>query len=131
MSTVPTPQELALLTGAYHEFNARRIDAVPARVDPNVDWPNGMEGGRVQGHREVRDYWTRQSGTMNPHVEPLEMVRDETGRIAVRVHQVVKDLEGNLLLDTIVRHIYRVRDGLILGMDIDQTVPIQAQPGKN
>jgi len=27
-----------------------------------VDWPNGMEGGRVHGHAEVRAYWTRQWG---------------------------------------------------------------------
>jgi len=60
MSTVPSPQGQALLTGAYREFNARQIDAVLARMDPNVDWPNGMEGGRVHGHQEVRAYWIRQ-----------------------------------------------------------------------
>jgi len=60
MSTVPSPEEQALLTAAYREFNARQIDAVLARMDPNVDWPNGMEGGRVHGQQEVRAYWIRQ-----------------------------------------------------------------------
>jgi len=119
MTTSPTAQERALLAGAYREFNARQIDAVLARMDVNVDWPNGMEGGRVHGHEEVRAYWTRQWSMIDPHVEPLELVKDEAGRIAVRVHQVVKDIEGTVLLDTIVQHVYRIRDGLILRMDIE------------
>jgi hypothetical protein len=119
MSTSPTVEEQSLLTGAYREFNARRIDAVLARMDANVDWPNGMEGGRVLGHEAVRAYWTRQWSMMDPHVEPLELVRDKAGRIAVRVHQVVKDLDGKVLADTIVQHIYCVQDGLILRMDIE------------
>jgi len=53
------------------------------------------------------------------HVEPLELVGHQEGRIAVRVHQVVKDLEAKLLLDIILRHTYRMRNGLILRMDID------------
>ena len=119
MNTVPTDEEQALLTGAYRDFNARQIDAVLARMDPNVDWPNGMEGGRVNGHEQVRSYWTRQWGMIDPHVEALELVKDEEGRIAVRVHQVVNDLEGNLLSDTIVHHVYCIQNGLILRMDIE------------
>jgi hypothetical protein len=119
MSTSPTVEEQALLTGAYREFNARQIDAVLARMAPNVDWPNGMEGGRVHGHEGVRAYWIRQWSMMDPHVEPLEFVRNEAGRIAVRVHQVVKDLEGKLLVDTIVQHTYCIQDSLILRMDIE------------
>jgi hypothetical protein len=119
MNSSATAEERALLAGAYREFNARQIDAVLARMDANVDWPNGMEGGRVHGHEEVRSYWTRQWGIIDPHVEPLEIVKDEAGRIAVRVHQVVRDLEGNLLSDTIVQHVYRIKDGLILRMEIE------------
>ncbi|MGH9765311.1 MAG: nuclear transport factor 2 family protein, partial [Blastocatellia bacterium] len=49
-----------LLSDVYNKFNARDIDAVLAALHPEVDWPNGWEGGRVHGHAEVRDYWTRQ-----------------------------------------------------------------------
>ena len=75
MNTVPTAEEQELLIKAYREFNARQIDAVLARMAPNVDWPNGMEGGRVLGHDEVRAYWTRQWSVVSPHVEPLEFLR--------------------------------------------------------
>ncbi len=119
LSRVPTPEELSLLNEIYRDFNARRIDPVLARMSPDVDWPNGMEGGRVHGREAVRAYWTRQWSMISPHVEPLDFARDDTGRIAVQVHQAVHDLEGHLLIDTIVWHIYTLQNGLIQRMDIE------------
>jgi hypothetical protein len=118
LNNTPTPEELSLLTEIYRDFNARRIDAVLARMCRDVDWPNGMEGGRVHGHDEVRAYWTRQWGMISPHVEPMEFVKDDAGLIAVEVHQVVRDLAGAVLIDTMVRHTYTFRDGFIQKMDI-------------
>jgi len=88
-----------ILTAAYREFNARHIDAVLAFMHPDVVWPNGMEGGYVDGHEGVRQYWTRQWGMLDPHVEPLIFKRDEKGRTIVQVYQVVRDLNGKLLID--------------------------------
>ena len=34
------------------------------------------------------------------------------------VHQVVKDLDGNVLSDGTVSHVYTLRDGLVARMDI-------------
>ena len=108
-----------LLLGAYREFNARELDAVLARMHPDVVWPNGMEGGFVYGREGVRDYWTRQWKIVDPTVEPLDIREDDAGRWMVEVHQVVRDLEGNLLLDKVVRHAYRIENGLIVRMDIE------------
>jgi hypothetical protein len=69
-----------LLTSAYAAFNRRDIDLVLSLMIPNVDWPNGMEGGRVHGHDQVRDYWRRQWTVLNPHVEPVRIEDDETGK---------------------------------------------------
>jgi hypothetical protein len=96
-------------------------------MHPAVEWANGMEGGHVHGRDGVRDYWTRQWGMLDPHVDPLNIQRDEPGRLIVEVHQVVRDLKGNLLLDTIVHHAYRVTDGLIERMDIQQDALPKAQ----
>jgi hypothetical protein len=49
----------------------------------------------------------------------LEINPDARGRFVVRVHQVVHDLEGKLLVDTIVHHAYTIRDSLIERMDIE------------
>jgi hypothetical protein len=107
-----------MLHAAYAEFNARDLEAVLALMHSNVDWPNGMEGGRVLGRDAVRDYWTRQWAMIDPHVEPLGMEDNSSGQTDVRVHQVVRDLAGNILFDQMVQHVYTIQNGLILRMDI-------------
>lgn len=107
-----------LLQKIYTAFNARDIDAVLTTMHPDVVWPNGMEGGHVFGHAGIRDYWTRQWGLINPRVEPTGFVNTDDGRIAVEVHQVIRDLAGNLLKDGTVQHIYTFKDGLITAMEI-------------
>jgi len=111
--------ERELLRGAYADFNARRLEAVLARMRPDVVWPNGMEGGFVYGHEGVRNYWSRQWAMLDPHVEPVEITADESGRWVVEVHQVVHDRQGKLLADQIVHHVYEIRDSLIARMDIE------------
>lgn len=111
-----TNQEM--LTRAYQAFNERDIDAVLQWMHPDVDWPNGMEGGRVRGHQGVRDYWTRQWKMIYPHVEPISIKDAASGHIVVEVHQVVYDLDGNLLGDQVIQHVYQIEDGLIKSMEI-------------
>jgi hypothetical protein len=108
----------ATLTKAYDAFNARNIDEVLAVMHPDVNWENGMEGGRVHRHQGVRDYWTRQWSLVDPHVEPRGFRTEEDGRIVVDVHQVVRDLAGNVLSEGLVQHLYQIQDGLVLRMDI-------------
>jgi hypothetical protein len=108
----------AILSSVYSSFNARDIDSVLVYMHPNVDWPNGMEGGRVHGHDAVRDYWTRQWKQVDPHVEPQRFTPDEKGRIVVDVHQVIRDMAGNVLMDRMVQHVYEIREDLISRMEI-------------
>lgn len=103
---------------AYRAFNARELDAALATMQSNVEWPNGMEGGTVYGHTGVRDYWTRQWKMIDPHVDPVEINADGSGRVVVSVHQVVRDLDGKILLDRMVEHIYSFEDNLIRSMEI-------------
>lgn len=110
-----------LLAKAYAAFNARDIDAVLAVMHPDVAWANGMEGGHVHGHEAVRDYWTRQWKLIDPNVEPKGFEPDESGRMVVAVHQVVRDLDGNLMSDRMVEHIYTIQDDSIRRMDIQES----------
>lgn len=111
------------LIEVYGDFNERRMEAVLARMTEDVAWPNGWEGGYVYGREGVRDYWTRQWAVLDPHVEPVRIEEDEKGRWVVQVHQVVRGLTGEqagqVLVDTTVRHAYRLRDGLIERMEIE------------
>jgi hypothetical protein len=52
--------EVALLRRAYEAFNARDIDGGLSLLQPDVDWPNVLEGRREHGHDAVRAYWTHQ-----------------------------------------------------------------------
>jgi hypothetical protein len=118
--TMRTPSDLRqVLVDLYRDFNARRIDAVLAMLDADVHWPNGWEGGYVNGRDEVRDYWTRQWAAIDPSVEPIGFEFDD-GRVIVSVHQVVRDKSGNVLGDEIVRHAYVFRGGLIASMEISK-----------
>ena len=105
---------------AYEAFNARDIDAVLAVLSPEVMWANGMEGGYVQGHTALRDYWTRQWQTINPHVEPLSLTRDASGQVRVVVHQVVRDMAGTILADQNFVHTYLIDKRLVQRMHIVQ-----------
>jgi hypothetical protein len=107
-----------LLNATYVAFNARDIDTVLAMLHPEVDWPNGMEGGRLHGRAEVREYWTRRWSMIDPRVEPLSIADDAEGLTVVEVHQVVRDLAGTELVDRIVHHVYSVENGLIERMEI-------------
>ena len=109
-----------LLQSAYAAFNARDLDGALATMQPDVQWPNGMEGGIVHGHEGVRSYWTRQWGMIDPHVDPVRFEEDDSGRIIVGVHQVVRDLSGKVLADRMVRHVYTLHHGLIQGMEIHE-----------
>lgn len=102
----------------YDRFNARDMEAVLAALHPDVVWANGMEGGHVHGRDEVRSYWTRQWAMVSPRVEPVGFSNGPEGEVIVDVHQVVHDLNGNLLLDHTVGHIFRIEDGLIRRFDI-------------
>lgn len=113
-----TSSEHELLRAVYVAFNRREIESVLARMHADVDWPNGMEGGRVPGKDAVREYWTRQFKVLDPHVEPVAFNLEADGRIAVDVHQVVHDKSGKLLVDHMVQHVYEIRDNLIRNMEI-------------
>lgn len=108
------------LREVYAAFNARDVDSILARTALDVDWPNAWEGGRVHGHEEVRQYWRRQWAAIDPSVEPTGFEARPDGRIAVSVHQVVRDLDGTLVAESDVRHVYSFRDGLIARMDVEE-----------
>ena len=107
-----------LIETLYAAFNRRDIDAVLTKLHRDVVWPNGWEGGVVSGHAAVRDYWTRQWAAIDPSVTPQRISADPSGVVSVDVHQLVRDLEGRVLSDGMVTHVYSFADGLITAMRI-------------
>jgi ketosteroid isomerase-like protein len=114
-------RERDLLTIVYEAFNRRDIDSILNVMHPEVEWPNGMEGGWVHGREGVRAYWSRQWGMIDPRVDPVQFHEGENGKVVVDVHQVVRDLSGTVLLDRTVQHAYLIKGGLIVRMEIRET----------
>ena len=107
-----------VIAQAYSAFNQRNVDAALALMSENVSWPKASEGGRVVGKKEIRAYWTRQWREFDPYVEPIEIIDREAGKADVRVHQLVKNLRGDVLSDTEVWHVHTIANGLIERMDL-------------
>jgi len=118
----------AVIEQAYSAFNRRDIDGALALMTKDVSWPKASEGGKVVGKEEVRAYWTRQWGEFDGHVEPLKITEEEGGKVRVKVHQLVKNLQGEVIWEGEVLHIFTVISGLIVAMDLGDEDDATAGP---
>jgi hypothetical protein len=94
----------------------------------DVSWPKASEGGKVVGKEAIRAYWTRQWGEFDPHVEPLAITEEHGGKTRVRVHQLVKSLQGTILSDSEVLHVFTMNGGLISAMNLGAEADPTAGP---
>ena len=113
---------------AYSAFNKRDIDGALALMTQDVSWPKASEGGRVVGKEEIRAYWTRQWREFDPHVEPLAMSDENGGKTRVRVQQLVKSLQGDVLSESEVLHVFTLNNGLIEAMDVGDEADSSGSP---
>ena len=117
-----------IIKRAYSAFNRRDIDGALALMAQDVNWPRASEGGKVVGKEAIRAYWTRQWREFDPHVEPLAMSEEDGGKTRVKVHQLVKSLEGEVLSDSEVLHVFTVNSGLIAAMYLGDEADPTAGP---
>jgi hypothetical protein len=108
----------AVLMEMYRAFNGRDIDTAIAHLGPSVDWPNMTTGGRVAGRTGVRDYWLRQWQESNPRVEPMKIDAADDGTVHVLVDQLVRGLDGKVLVNRQVEHVYEFEGPFISRMTI-------------
>jgi hypothetical protein len=107
-----------IIADLYNSFNARDIDGVLENLAPEVDWPNGMTGGREHGRAAVRRYWENQWKEINPRVEPMQMETTPDGKVHVRVQQVVTGLDGAILQNKKLEHVFTFDGPFVSRMDI-------------
>jgi SnoaL-like domain len=107
-----------LMAAIYSAFNRRDTQGALAFMSENVSWPKASEGRRVVGKGEIRAYWSRQWEEFDPQVEPIEVIDRRAGHTDVRVRQIVKNLDGEVLFDGEVWHSYTIAGGLIERMDL-------------
>jgi hypothetical protein len=108
----------------YDAFNNGEFEKIIAVMQPDVKWANGMEGGFVYGRNAVREYWRKQFELTQSQLEPLRFEADENGRNVVTVHLVVKDLQGNLLVEKTVKQIFTIENDSISLFEIEDSEPL-------
>jgi hypothetical protein len=113
------------LQNLYDAFNKREIETIISFMRPDVKWANGVEGGFVYGRDAVREYWTNQFKVIQVQLETLKFETDEHNRNVVTAHQIVRDLQGNLLADTTIQQIFTIENGSIGLYEIGETETIQ------
>ena len=113
------------LQNLYDAFNKREIEKIISLMRSDVKWANGLEGGFVYGRDAVREYWTNQFKAIQPQLKTLKFETDENNRDIVTVHQIIKDLQGNVLADVTVHQIFTIEDGLVSLYEIGETDTIR------
>ena len=102
----------------YAAFNRRDSAFVTERMAADVRWPRAFKGGVAEGPEAVSAYWREQWQEIDPHVEPAKIEQRDDGRVDVEVHQVVRSLDGDVIADTVVHHLYSFEDHAITRMEI-------------
>jgi ketosteroid isomerase-like protein len=118
MNTAINTNDEQTIKTVYDLFNSRDIDGVFNHLVDDVAWANGMEGTHVHGKKAVREYWTHQWSVIDPHVTPLKTMKANDSSLLVEVHQVVKDLQGTIVLDEKIVHRFTMNSGRIVRFDI-------------
>ncbi|WP_058995841.1 nuclear transport factor 2 family protein [Leptolyngbya sp. NIES-2104] len=113
------------LQNLYEAFNKGDLETVISVMHPAVKWANGVEGGFVYGRDAVREYWTNQYKVIQVQLETLKFETDENDRNVVTVHQIVRDLQGNLLVDTTLQQLFTIENGSIVLYEIGEAETIQ------
>ena len=113
-----TVDQREILMGMYRAYNERDIEGATEFLAPEVDWPNEATGGHVHGRAAVRQYWEDQWKQSNPRVEPLEIDVDHSGNARVRVHKFVTSLDGAILEDRKLEHVFTFDGAFVAKMII-------------
>jgi len=107
-----------LLQHLYAAFNDQDVDRAFEVIHPDAVWANGMEGGLLNGHQSIREYWGRQWSYITWQVRPMRFKMTDPENIVVDVHQILRDLSGNIVSIRDLQHIFQIEDGLIKTMGI-------------
>ena len=108
----------AMLEALYRALNERDIETAIEHLEPGVDWPDEKTGGRLHGRNEVRAYWQKQWTEIDPTVEPMRIDIAPDGKAHVLVDQLVRALDGEILQNLKVEHVFEFDGPFISRMTV-------------
>jgi hypothetical protein len=104
----------ALLTSLYDAMSRQDVDGVLALMHPEIDWPNTLGEGRVQGLDALRAYWRDQFALVRLSTAMLEYREQPDGSVITKVSVSRHTLAGALWDDQVAYNRFRFEDGLIV-----------------
>ena len=125
------PEAEALLRRVYDAFNRKDLETALSIAHPEVDWPNQLEQRREVGVSDVVQFLERQFRVIDTQMHVLSIDEADDGAVSVRVHQVSRFLsDGAVLSDEVFEHVYRLRDGLVVSVDVRDADGTPLGPGR-
>ena len=112
-------ERAARLRALYESFNERDLEAVLAAMAPDVDWPNGWEGGRLLGRDEVRLTGSVSGGRSGPTMIVRNVADRPDGTVEARVRLVVRDPAGSVLERSEVTHVHEFEGPRVRRMTVE------------
>jgi hypothetical protein len=110
------PKRVALMA-LYRAFNDRDVDAALVHIAPGVDWQD-ESGGRIGGREALAAHWRAWWRQADPRIEPLDIEPGEGGTVVARVEQFVRTLDGKVLEDRDLAHVFTFEGPFVSRMDI-------------
>ena len=108
----------AMLEELYRALNERDIDAFLEHVAPGVDWSDEVTGGRVHGRDAVRAYLQKQWTEIDPTDAPMRIDIAPDGSAHVLVDRLVRALDGEILQNLRVEHVFEFDGAFISRMTV-------------
>jgi hypothetical protein len=101
----------------YSAINDTELGRALLFLDPRVDWPNTIEGGRLRGRDAVRAYWRRLPAVLIPRIEVIGWQGAGDSTVVAELRQVYRDPAGVEIAHQHTRQAFRLEDRLIVRMD--------------
>lgn len=107
----------------YSAFNGPDYDVVLDLLAEDIDWPDEASGARLSSKTAVRASMLEHAATHRAEYAPIAVQEHGDGRVTVLAQRVSLDaIDGSLRSNTRVRHVFQLREGLIVRMDAEQSV---------
>ena len=111
-------EQEALLRTSYAAFNAHDVATTLKAMGPDVEWPDSFDGGMLHGPEAVGAFWQRQWAVLEPQFELKHFETDPDGHLVVTVIQTVRNLDGGIISQGLVRQVYEFENGLVRRMRV-------------
>jgi hypothetical protein len=114
----------ALLSALFEAIDRQDLDAVLAHFGSEARIPDSLESATVVGRDQIRAYYRRQFATIHVSASLLSTRRLPDGRVEADLHVQVRGAEGGSWGESRVKATYRIDDGKISEMVVDEAVGI-------